>query len=47
MCECDLPEQERRNFRSEFERYPGRGRFHIHEGRNKSHPAVGTTTLMD
>jgi hypothetical protein len=31
-----------RNCWSEFERYPGRGRFHIRAGRNESHPAVGT-----
>ena len=32
---------------SKFECVPGRGRFHIHAGRNESHPAVGTTALMD
>jgi hypothetical protein len=47
MCECGLPEQERRNCRSEFERYPGHGRFHVRAGRNESHPAVGTAALMD
>jgi hypothetical protein len=47
MCECGLPEQERRNCRSEFEGYPGHGRFHVRAGRNESHPAVGTAALMD
>jgi len=47
MCKSGLPEQERRNFRSDFERDPGRGRFHVRAGRNESHPAVGTVALMD
>ncbi len=47
MCKCGLPWQEKRNCWSEFERYPGHGRFHVHAGRNESHPAVGTAALMD
>jgi hypothetical protein len=43
QCECGLPEQERRNCRSEFKRYPGRGRFHVRAGRNESHTVVGST----
>lgn len=42
-----LPEQERRNCRSEFEQVPGRGGFHIRSGENESRPAVGTATLTD
>ena len=42
-----LPEQERENCRSEFERFPGRGRFHVRAGRDESRPAVGTTALAD
>jgi hypothetical protein len=29
------------------EMFPGRGRFHIHAGGDKSRPVVGTTALMD
>ena len=43
----DLPGQERVNCRSEFERVPGRGRFHVRAGRNESRPMVGTTALTD
>lgn len=35
------------NCRSEFERFPGRGRFHVRAGRNESRPMVGTTALTD
>ena len=42
-----LPGQERVNCRSEFERVPGRGRFHVRAGRNESRPMVGTTALTD
>lgn len=42
-----LPGQERVNCRSEFERFPGRGRFHVRAGRNESRPMVGTTALTD
>ena len=42
-----LPGQERVNCRSEFERIPGRGRFHVRAGRNESRPMVGTTALTD
>ncbi len=42
-----LPEQEQENCRSRFERFPGRGRFHVRAGREESRLAVGTTALMD
>ena len=43
----DLPWQEWMNCRSRFKRVPGRGRFHVRAGRNKSRPMVGTTALTD
>ena len=45
VCEQGLPEQERRNRRSEFKHVPGRGKFHVCAGERE--PPSGRNRCID